>query len=310
MRVKGSTLAAVAAASMISGCSRHVAPSAGEAPPASASVASTMDGAVPDAASEITSPIPKEVVEKMLNPNHLPAYTGKTGSVEGTIFVKGEDAPDEKVDTTQCHAALDTYGKFFREGPPNADGLRPLADAVIIAVGYSGFYVEEKNPTFSVKITENCAYPARTIALTYGQRLDISNASKLGFAPRLDNDPNPAVMLAPPQERGDPIHLYPRIPGHAYMVDYMQPYVREDVYIFRHPLHAVSGLDGHYRIDGIPVGKMTIGAQHPTVLSQAQSTVTIEAGVVQKADFTLEYDPKKRAEIEANVRADAGTILR
>ena len=80
----------------------------------------------------------------MLNPQHLPVYSGPTGSVEGTILVIGPAAPDVKIDTKQCPAALDTYGKLFREGTPAApNGPRPLADAVVIAVGYSGYYIPE-----------------------------------------------------------------------------------------------------------------------------------------------------------------------
>jgi hypothetical protein len=314
MRVLGSTLAVAAAAWMVAGCSRSGESSGTGAAPSGALSSSAPPTQVADAggadAESFASPIPKELIDRTLNPNKLPVYTGPTGSVEGTIFVKGDPSPDAKVDTSLCHAALDTYGKQFREGPPNADGLRPLADAVIIAVGYSGYYLEEKSPAASAKINVNCGYETRTIAMTYGQRLEVTNASSSPFAPRIDGDPSPALMMAPPHQAGDPIRLYPRIPGHMLMVDFMQPYVREDVYILRHPLHAISALDGHYRIDGIPVGKMTIGAQHPTVLSQAQAPVTIEAAVVQKVDLTLEYSIKVQAELEAKARDAGGMQLR
>jgi hypothetical protein len=202
---------------------------------------------------------------------------------------------------------MDTYSKLFREGAPAADGSRPLADAVVIAVGYGGYYLAEKNPAASVTISANCGYPQRSIAITYGQRLEVSNASRFPFAPMIDTDPTPAVMMAAPREAGDPIRLYPHKPGHSFMGDLMQPFVREDLYVLRHPLHTVSGLDGHYRIDGIPVGKLSVAAQHPTVGSQAQAPVTIEAGVVQKVDLMLTYAPKAPS---ANPDAGRDLILR
>jgi hypothetical protein len=93
---------------------------------------------------------------------------------------------------------------------------------------------------------------------------------------------------------GDPIRLYPRRPGHAAMGDIMQPFVRQDLFVLRHPLHTVSGVDGHYRIDGIPVGKMTVHALHPVVGSQAEAPVDIVANVVAKVDLTLEYAPSAK----------------
>ena len=55
-----------------------------------------------------------------------------------------------------------------------------------MAVGYTGFYVPEKNDAVHLTVGANCAYPTRTIAITYGQRLEITNQSKLLFAPLID----------------------------------------------------------------------------------------------------------------------------
>jgi|CZKU01.1.fsa_nt_gi hypothetical protein len=271
------------------GCARREPSSA--ALSASATVASSAPE--PAASAPVVSPIPQELVDRTLNPNHLPVYDGPTGSVEGTILVTGPASPDNHVEAHSCPAAIDIYGKLFREGTPGTPGgPRPLADAIVIAVGYGGYYLAEKNPVKSINISVNCGYPERSIAMTYGQRIEVANASKYPFAPMIDTDPSPAVMMAAPLGAGDPIRLYPRRPGHSVMGDLMQTYVREDLYVLRHPLHAVSGLDGHYRIDGVPVGKMSVAAQHPTVNSQAQAQVSIEAGVVQRVDLTLEYSPK------------------
>ncbi|MGH7271389.1 MAG: hypothetical protein ACREJ3_13250, partial [Polyangiaceae bacterium] len=198
-------------------------------------------GARPEAASA-TFPIPKAAVDAVLNPSGLPAYEGLTGSVEGTVYVKGPAAPDVPVDTTTCPAAVDTYGKLFRSGPSTkADGTRVLGDAVVVVVGYSGFYIPEREPAARVTIGVNCGYPTRSIALTYGQRLEVSNASARLFAPIIDDEFSSAIMMAPPHEAGDPVRIYPRKPGYSSMSDRMQPFVHEDLFVFRQPLHAVTG---------------------------------------------------------------------
>jgi hypothetical protein len=215
--------------------------------------------------------------------------------VEGIIRVKGPPPPPVHVDTSKCPAALDTYGKLFRDGTPDTPGgPRPLADAVVVAVGYQGSYVPEKDPMVHLTVGPSCAYPSRTIAITYGQRLEVSNQTRLLFAPAIDESQTPAVMVAPPMENGEPVKIYPTQAGHFLLSDRMEVFVREDLYVFRHSLHAVSDMSGHYRIDGVPVGKLKIGVHHPTVDADAESPVEVVAGLVQKVDLTVTYDPKAK----------------
>jgi hypothetical protein len=247
-------------------------------------------------------PIPRASVDYVLNPEGLPAYSGPTGSVEGTITVSGPAAPDVKVDVTKCPAALDAYGKLFREGTPEKPGgSRWLADAAVVAVGYTGFYVAEKSDALRVTISPACAYATRTIAMTYGQRLEVANQSKLLFAPLIDQATTPAVMVAPPLESGDPVKIYPQKAGYFTLVDRMEPFVREDLYVFRHPLHAVSDTSGHYRIDGLPVGKLEVGVHHPAIDADAKAPVEVVAGLVQRVDLALTYKPKPAAKVDGGL---------
>jgi hypothetical protein len=231
-------------------------------------------------------------IDYVLNPLKLPPYTGPTGSVEGTVTIEGPAAPSVQVDTSRCPAALDTYGKLFREGtPPKPRGARPLADAVVVVVGYKDFYVPEKNEAVKLTISSSCAYPSRTIAVTYGQRLEIANNSSLLFAPVVDDAFTPTVMVAPPRGNGDPIKLYPQRAGHFTLTDRLDGWVREDLYVFRHPLHAVTNRDGYFRIDGVPVGSLQVGVAHPAANASAEVPVDIKEGVVARADVKVVYKP-------------------
>jgi hypothetical protein len=243
--------------------------------------------------------MPQSALDAVLNPGHLPAYDGPTGSVEGTITVRGPEAPPVKVDVSKCPAALDTYGRLFRDGHPDTPGgPRWLADAVIVVVGYSGYYVAEKNEVAKETIgAASCAYPSRTIAITYGQRIEIENQTKLLFAPVIDQESTPAVMVAPPGGSGDPVKIYPRQAGYFTLTDRMELFVREDLYVFRHPLHAVSDTTGYYRIDGLPVGKLEVGAHHPTIDADAKKPIEVVAGVVQRVDLELTYKLKPPAKV-------------
>jgi hypothetical protein len=278
-------------------CSRDgkPAPAGGAAASASAAAAGSSSAKPQDDAF----PIPREDVDLVLNPGHAPPYDGPTGSVEGTVYVTGPAAPAVHVDTGKCAAAIDTYGKLFREGPPQPDGSRPIADAVVVVVGYSGYYVPERDAVERATVGANCAYSSRAITMTFGQRLEIANQSSQLFAPKLDQDPVPAVMVAPPFEKGDPVKLYPRKAGYFTLSDRMQPFVHEDVYVFRHPLHTVTSVGGHYRIDGVPVGELRVGVHHPGMGADAQAPVEIVAGLVKRVDVTLTYAPKEAKPVDA-----------
>jgi hypothetical protein len=236
--------------------------------------------------------LPVASIEAVVNPEKLPAYSGPTGSVEGTVDVSGPEAPDvPNLDVHACPAAIDTYGKLFRAGPPGEGGRRPLADAIVGITGYTGFYLPDTGPAVKFTIGTNCAYPSTTIAMTFGQRIEIDNASKVVFAPGLDGVFQPAIMIAPPEEHGGPVKVYPPHTGRFALIDTIQPFIRGDVFVLRQPLHAVSDVHGHYRIDGVPIGKLKVSALSPAINAGADADVDVRANVVEKVNLSVTYAP-------------------
>ena len=231
-------------------------------------------------------PIPKDVVEKTVNPTHLPEYKGPTGVVEGTVYVTGDPAPPLMgKNFDKCPQGADFYAKTFREGK-EVDGKRPLADAIVAVTGYSGFYVPEKNPNKLVTIS-HCTYDARTVDMTFGQALEVKNAGSAPmFAPDFENQTSPAIMVA--TLGGDPVRLYPKKPGRYRLIDRLgYSYLEADVYVLYQPLHAVTDIAGHFRIEGVPVGKLKVGVDHPAIDKQVQEDVEVKDGVVTKVTLVL-----------------------
>ena len=94
---------------------------------------------------------------------------------------------------------------------------------------------------------------SRTIAVTYGQRLEISNQSNLLFAPLIDEFSTPAVMVAPPKGNGEAIKIYPQRAGHFIMTDRLEGFVHEGnltqtIYLLRKSLAA----DPAVSIENVP----------------------------------------------------------
>jgi hypothetical protein len=264
----------------------------------------------PDVADAQVGPVnmtalPAASVAAALGADRLPPYNGPTGSVEGTIFVSGDPTPAVQADFSKCPEAEKTYGKLFRDGPPNAAGARPLADAIVGVTGYSGFYIPEKREA-KLATLENCAFTQRTIDLTFGQRLDVANKTSILFAPALSGASTPALMVAPPN--AEPVHLYPPHAGYFRLSDRLgENPIHADVYVLLHPLHAVTDLNGHYRIDGVPVGaKLTVFARLAKIGETAKEGVEVLSGVVHSVDLTLKYATPKDAGAPTPASVDAG----
>lgn len=267
---------------------------AGDAAEGGASItldaASSTDGGVIN-----VTPVPTASVAAMLNPEKLPAYTGPTGSIEGTISVTGEPPLALDRDFGKCPDGVKTFGRAFREGPPMGEkGARALADAVVVVTGYRGFYIPEKHEAKELRI-EGCGYTTRTATMTFGQRIEVKNLTRDFWTPVLEPGTNMVLMMAPPNG-GDPAKIYPKKPGHYVLLDRDRKYVVVDVYTFLHPLHASTDTAGHFRIDGLPAGKLKLSTMHPQIAdSAAEQEITVEAGVVQKIELLLK-----------NVNRDAG----
>lgn len=260
--------------------------------PAADAPEGTADGA-PSASASATAPraaaLPSAAISSFVNPQRLPAYSGPTGSVEGTIYVTGDRAPESAGnDYAMCPDGVKTYGHWFREGPPAEDGKRWLADAIVAVTGYAGYYVPAARDVADVTI-EGCAFTGRTLAMTIGQRIQIQNKTAKDFwTPILEPGDRSILRMATPG--GDPISLFPQKPGRYRIFDHDRKYAYVDVFVMMHPLHTTTALGGTYRIDGVPVGKLKVNTSHPRFANvEASADVEIQPNVVKRVDLTLEY---------------------
>lgn len=257
------------------------------------------------------NPYKPEQIHKVTNPEGLPPYTGATGSVEGTITVRGGEPPRVEADFSRCPDGAAAYGTQYRVGAPGGEaGTHELADALVAITGYDAF-VPAKTDYVTVAFN-GCAYDRRTVLLTYGQRLEILNHSKKQLiTPDIDGVPVISLRIAAPQSIA-PVKLYPPGVGRFRLIDRgVLKYVAGDIYVLRHPLHAASDLKGYYRIDGIPVGRATVNVAHPAFSGDTAKTVQIDPNVVLRVDLLLTAPgadagaPDKSAKSDA-AKPDAG----
>jgi hypothetical protein len=222
-------------------------------------------------------PVPVSKIDGVLNPNHLAPYAGPKGAVEGVVRVSG-DAPMKRNLTIpfECSEAYATYEKAFREG-----NGRTLADAMVAVTGYEG-YIPPQAEAYPISI-HGCAYDRRTVVLTYGQRIEVTNRDpKQTYLPQLEGSTTPAQLIAMP--KGDAVKLYPLEVGHYALREGMKgtAWMYADVFVLQYSTHAVTGLDGRYRIAGIPAGKVKVSIYVPSIDADLHPDTGIAASSIEK----------------------------
>lgn len=249
----------------------------------------TTTGAASPAASAVNLhgialgiPAPADKVVAILDPKGDEPYSGPTGTLRGVVRISGDPSPETGVTfPPKCKESVATYGKLFRVGLDKV-----LADAMVAVTGYGdrGFVPERQE---AAKLTiHGCATNKRTMAVTFGQRIEVSNLDSVtSYMPFLDGAIAKAVMVAVPG--GEAVKLYPMEPGAAhYMIrDELDSKLVADVFVVKFPTHDVTGLDGKYEIKGIPVGKVRVDAFLPVLSKSMGKEIEIKAG-----DNTLDLD--------------------
>ncbi len=240
-------------------------------------------------AAPVASGLPgaNDRISKLVNPENKPAYAGPTGSVRGVVTATGDAAPIATAHVQQikgdCPEARESYGHVFREGM-----LRSLADVLVAVTGYDG-YVPAKVPKQTIA-ARGCAYSTRTVALTFGQTLEIVSKDRQAYVPNLLGSHMKAQLLALPGGVGSTV--YPPEPGHYMLTDDMKLFMMADVFVLKYSTYDVTGLDGKYEITGIPIGKARISALLPATGAVVEKDIEIKAGEPLELALEIPFDAK------------------
>ncbi len=276
----------------LAGCKRGAEARNG-APSASASNA-------PVAPQASGLPLPPKIIEAAVNPKHESAYSGPAGTVRGIVHAVGDAPPDEPETLAkikdECAPARDVYGKVFREGPG-----RTLADVLVAVTGYRG-YVPEQHSVVEVEAS-GCAWSSRTLALTFGQRIDVVAKDRRAYVPDLLGAKMAAQLIALPGGAGSA--LYPQSPGRYVLVDSMRIFATAEVLVLKYATHDVTGLDGRYTIERIPAGKATLSAFLPATGETVEKEIEITPSGVLEVNIDLPFNLAKYRERTSKVDAPA-----
>jgi hypothetical protein len=135
--------------------------------------------------------------------------------------------------------------------------------------------------------------------------LQVFSKDKDAYVPVLLGGQQKAQLLALPG--GAASELFPQHPGRFMLSDSIKVFMYADVYVLKYATHAVTGLDGRYEIDGIPVGEVKVNAVLPSTGATVEKTVRIEAGKVIDLNLEIPFDAKHYAEQVAARKAAPST---
>jgi hypothetical protein len=243
-------------------------------------------------ASSIPAPVASGVpfepqeLSAAVNPDGKKTYAGPAGAVEGRIVASGDPPSDQPEILAQindnCSAARPFYGKVFREGEGRA-----LADVLVSVIGYHE-YIPAKEPAHR-HVAKDCTFDTRTIALTLGQRVEVVSGDKEAYVPELLGEKGQPQIVATP---GGQVasSLYPTKPGRFVLVDNLRLFMTAEVLVLKYATVDVTGIDGRYRIEGLPPGDLTLTAFLPATRATVQRPIKIEAGKTVTLDLEVPFD--------------------
>lgn len=230
-------------------------------------------------------PLSDEQIQAVVNPGKATEYAGPTGVIEGVVHVKGDPpAMREFVPLPkECANAPKVHAPMYRAGPKGE-----LADTLVAVIGYSGFV--RPNRQDKLVTIRDCSIAPTVIDLNLGQRLMVGNDDGTPYMPQLA-DKAPVRRLALPHM--SPVPIFITSPG-AYGLTWLAGALpgsdvpSATVFVLPNALHMVTGLDGTFRITGVPVGKARVTASH-LGMGEAFRDVEVKGGAETKVELTLTY---------------------
>jgi hypothetical protein len=289
-------LSALAGSAGCSGCEGCSAPATLATPSGVAS--GSTSGAAPrdEPPPWVGIPQPVASVGKVVNPKGAAPYAGPTGTVKGVVRFEGDPAPEVPLRVpSKCGEARAVYGKKFRVGPDGG-----LADVLVAVTGYDGF-VPARGPAARVAI-HGCALDKRTIAVAFGQRVEVSNLDAMeSYMPYLDGEVTRAQLVAVP--RGDAVKLYPHAPGRYVLRDSLpHDWMTAEVLALAYATHDVTTLTGAFEIPGVPVGKVRLSAVLPATGSSHEKNLEVKPGD-NVVELTLRWTDKGSPAVSSSASA-------
>ena len=136
---------------------------------------------------------------------------------------------------------------------------------------------------------KGCIYTPHVVGVQVGQPFKILNSDGLLHNIHSLSKANPPFNRAMPANVKEADFTFDKEEEMFKVKCDVHPWMGAYVTVVDHPFHAVSGMDGSFKIEGLPAGTYEIEARHEFQRFPPQTTtVTVGADETKTADFTFQ----------------------
>jgi hypothetical protein len=212
---------------------------------------------------------------------------GATAVVEGTVrLAEGAELPryaDNPV--TPVHDRIQPPESCT---PPQLSDREPVQRApsgalagMLVALHDFETAAEHEPVTHELTITD-CRLSPRLVVATRGDRLRLTNQMEYPFMPDFHQGLVQALLHRQTRE----VEL-PQGGVSSLSCAFTAPCGRAEVVTLYHPLHAITGESGTFRIEGVPAhDELRVSAWHP-LFQEASETLTLEPGETRHVELVV-----------------------
>ncbi len=211
--------------------------------------------------------------------------SGPTGSLAGVATYSNGD-PDTAINMDADPACVGLHdGDVHTESVVVADGN--LANVfVYVKDGLTGTYSAPADKKLLDQ--KGCQYTPHVSGIQVGQTLVIRNSDATLHNVHAMPTANPEFNQGQPVQGMETEKVFDQAEVMVPFKCDVHPWMTSYLAVLEHPFYAVTGADGSFNIEGLPVGEYTIEAWHEEFGPQTQ-TVTITADGAAEANF--DYSP-------------------
>lgn len=214
----------------------------------------------------------------------LDASSGATGKIQGKVDFEGARPKLEQINLEMADpvcVAGHSEPIYEEDGAVNSDGTLPNV-FLYIKDGLKEKLPPPAKP--AVLDQKGCIYQPHVLGVMVGQELRILSSDptthNVHFLSKVNKDWNVSQTAG-----AQPVtHRFTKPEIMISVSCNKHPWMDAYVGVTANPFHAVTGSDGTFSIEGVPIGTYTLAAWTAT-FGTTEQTVTVEADKVTRADF-------------------------